>query len=129
MASYRSAEGCWAGVAKIVKTNCLPLLLLPPAAPIARHTHMFNRIVSDIEVLRGKPRIGGTRISVEFILELVASGASRQEISMAYPHLTAEEVEEALLYAAQSLSNDTFRIALRLRREVGPVLAVDRREH
>ena len=41
---------------------------------------MFSRIVSDEAVLRGKPRIRGTRITVEFILELVASGAGREDI-------------------------------------------------
>ncbi len=72
---------------------------------------MFSRIVSDTEVLRGKPRIRGTRISVEFILELAASGASRQDILLAYPYLAAEDVEEALRYAAQALSHDTFLTA------------------
>lgn len=59
---------------------------------------MNSRIVSDAAVLRGKPRIRGTRISVEFILELVASGACREDILAVYPHLTAEDVEEALRY-------------------------------
>lgn len=67
---------------------------------------MFRRIVSNPAVLGGKPCIKGTRISVEFILELIASGASRDDIVRAYPHLTAEDVEEALLYAAQILKND-----------------------
>ena len=41
---------------------------------------MFKRIVSDPAVLGGKPCIRGTRISVEFVLELLASGAARQDI-------------------------------------------------
>jgi uncharacterized protein (DUF433 family) len=72
---------------------------------------MYNRIVSDAAVLRGKPRIQGTRISVEFILELVASGACRQDILASYPHLTAEDVEEAIRYAAKSLGNDVILTA------------------
>ena len=67
---------------------------------------MNSRIVSDAAVLRGKPRIRGTRISVEFILELVASGACREDILASYPHLTSEDVEEALRYAARALSGD-----------------------
>ena len=59
---------------------------------------MFSRIVSDAAVLRGKPRIRGTRITVEFILELVASGACREDILASHPHLTAEDVEEAVRY-------------------------------
>lgn len=62
---------------------------------------MFDRIVSDAAVLRGKPRIRGTRITVEFILELVASGACREDILASYPHLTGEDLEEAARYAAQ----------------------------
>ena len=64
---------------------------------------MFTRIVSSPNVLGGKPCIKGTRISVEFILELAASGGSRDEILRAYPHLAAEDIEEALQYAAHFL--------------------------
>lgn len=71
----------------------------------------FERIVSDAAVLRGKPRIRGTRISVEFILELAASGASRHDITAAYPHLTEQDVEEALRYAAQFMRNEVMLTA------------------
>ena len=67
---------------------------------------MFTRIAFSPNVLGGKPSIKGTRISVEFILELVASGASRSDILRAYPHLAAEDVEEALQYAAHFLKNE-----------------------
>lgn len=67
---------------------------------------MFDHIVADADVVRGKPRIRGTRISVEFILELAASGASRQQIVAAYPHLAEGDVEEALRYAARAFEND-----------------------
>ena len=67
---------------------------------------MFTRIVSDPAVLGGKPCVKGTRISVEFILELVASGASRDDIPVAYPQLSAEDVEEAVRYATRFLENE-----------------------
>lgn len=67
---------------------------------------MFNHIAYNPEILNGKPHIVGTRLSIEFILELVASGATRDEILKAYPQLTAEAVEEALKYAAQSVKNE-----------------------
>jgi uncharacterized protein (DUF433 family) len=67
---------------------------------------MFGRIACNPAVLGGKPCIKGTRISVEFILELVASGASRDDVLRAYPHLSAEDVEEALRYAVHFLEND-----------------------
>jgi uncharacterized protein (DUF433 family) len=67
---------------------------------------MNERIVSDAAILGGKPCIKGTRISVEMILEWVASGSSRDDILRAYPHLTAEDVEAALQYAAKSVNNE-----------------------
>ena len=67
---------------------------------------MFQRIVSDPSVLGGKPCIRGTRISIEFILELIASGATRDYIIRGWPNLTTEDVEEAVLYAARFLKNE-----------------------
>jgi len=58
--------------------------------------------------LSGKPHIKGRRLSVEFILELFASGATRDDVLKTYPQLTAEAVEEALKYAAQSIKNDVL---------------------
>ena len=69
---------------------------------------MFTRIVCDPEVLGGNPCIKGTRISVEFVLELAASGASRDDILRAYPHLSDEDVEEAMRYAVHFLENDVL---------------------
>jgi len=59
---------------------------------------MFQQIAYDQKILSGKPHVRGTRLSVEFILELFASGATRDEVLKAYPQLTAEAVEEALKY-------------------------------
>ncbi|MDQ3006954.1 MAG: DUF433 domain-containing protein [Chloroflexota bacterium] len=67
---------------------------------------MFNHIAYNPEILSGKPHIAGTRLSIEFILELFASGAMRDEVIKAYPQLTLEAVEEALKYAAQSVRNE-----------------------
>ncbi len=67
---------------------------------------MYTRIVSDPAILGGKPVVKGTRISVEFLLELFASGATRHEVLQAYPHLTSEDIEEALRYAADVLKHD-----------------------
>jgi uncharacterized protein (DUF433 family) len=72
---------------------------------------MLTRIVSDPAILSGKPCIKGTRISVEFVLELIASGASRGDIEIAYPQLSSEDIEEALKYAAQTLSNELIMTA------------------
>ena len=61
---------------------------------------VFDRIVTDPKILGGKPCIKGTRISVQIILELLASGAGVDDILQAYPQLTTEDIVEALRYAA-----------------------------
>jgi uncharacterized protein (DUF433 family) len=71
-----------------------------------KESAMYDQIVSNPEILHGKPCIRGTRISVEFILELIASGATREDILHGYPHLTAEGIEEAVRYASQFLANE-----------------------
>lgn len=60
------------------------------------------------EILNGKPIIKGTRISVEFIMELIASGASVDDIVRDYPHLPVEGVREAVMYAANSVKNEVL---------------------
>lgn len=69
---------------------------------------MFTHITYDPKILNGKPHIRGTRLSVEFILELFASGATRDDIIKTYPRLTAKAVEEALKYAAKSIKNEVL---------------------
>jgi uncharacterized protein (DUF433 family) len=69
---------------------------------------MFAHIAYDNDILSGKPHIAGTRLSIEFILELFASGATKAEVLKAYPQLTAEAIEEALRYAAQSVKNEVL---------------------
>jgi len=65
-----------------------------------------DRITTDLEVLGGKPIIKGTRISVEFILELYAFGAAKEEIIRGYPHLSEEDIHAALSYATRFLKNE-----------------------
>jgi uncharacterized protein (DUF433 family) len=66
---------------------------------------MSDWIVTNPDVLGGKPCIRGTRISVELILELLASGATRQDILTAYPQVTNDALTAAFQYAARSLKN------------------------
>jgi uncharacterized protein (DUF433 family) len=72
---------------------------------------MFSRLVSDPAILGGKPCVQGTRLSVEFIMELIAAGATRDEIVRAYPQLTAEDIEEAVRYAARAVKNEVILTA------------------
>lgn len=69
---------------------------------------MFDRITTNPGILGGKPIIKGTRISVEFILELVASGGSIGDILKNYPFLAEEDVRQAILFAASNLKNDIY---------------------
>ncbi len=62
-----------------------------------------NLIDSDSETLSGKPRIKGTRISVEHILNELAGRMSLDDLLENYPTLTKEAVSEALAFAAASL--------------------------
>ena len=61
------------------------------------------RIVSDPKVMMGKPVIGGTRITVDLILEKLGSGESIEAVLEAHPRLTREAVLAALRFAAQTL--------------------------
>ena len=63
-------------------------------------------IVTKADVLGGKPCVRGTRISVEFILELFASGASREEVLAAYPQAAEDGLAAALAYAARAMKNE-----------------------
>lgn len=57
-----------------------------------------DRIVSDREVLLGKPTIKGTRISVEFILERMAHGWSENDLLISYPQLTLDDLKAVFAY-------------------------------
>lgn len=72
---------------------------------------MFNRITFNPEILSGKPIIVGTRISVSLIMELIASGATRDQILAKYKQLTAEDIEQALQFAAREVENDVYLTA------------------
>ena len=63
-------------------------------------------IVSDPAILMGKPVVSGTRITVELILEKLASGETIEQILEAHPRLTREGVSAALAFAAEALRAD-----------------------
>jgi uncharacterized protein (DUF433 family) len=60
---------------------------------------LTERIVVNPQVLAGKPVIRGTRLAVEFILELLAAGRRENEILADYPGLTREDILACLAYA------------------------------
>ena len=69
---------------------------------------MIEQITANPNILGGKPIIRGTRISVEFILDLLASEVSEEEILEDYPHLTKEDIHACLRYAARSCKNEIY---------------------
>lgn len=64
----------------------------------------LQRIVSDPKVMLGKPVIKGTRLTVEHILNLLASGVTPDEIVAEYDGLSEQDIRACLRFAAQALS-------------------------
>ncbi len=68
----------------------------------------MNRIEINPEVMLGKAVIRGTRIPVELILRKLGEGLDEAELLEAYPRLTHDDIQAALIYAADSLANETI---------------------
>jgi len=73
-----------------------------------QNQQLLERIVLNPKVMTGKPVIKGTRLTVEFILNLLAHGATITEILDEYKGLTAEDIQACLLFAGESLSRIDF---------------------
>ncbi len=69
---------------------------------------LLERITLDPKVMVGKPVIRGTRLTVEYILGLLAHGAGVEEILSEYEGLTPEDIQACLLFAAKSLESIGF---------------------
>ncbi len=67
-----------------------------------------DRIVSDPETLFGKPRIKGTRIGVEFVLDLLATGWTDAQILENYPHLKPEDLQAVFAFVRDCLKDETY---------------------
>jgi len=66
-----------------------------------------ERIVFDPAVLVGKPVVRGTRLAVEFIIDLLAEGWTEEEMVASYPGLTREDILACLAYASATLHSET----------------------
>lgn len=71
----------------------------------------LNRITVNPQQCGGRPCIRGMRIRVKDVLELLASGASQEEILQDYPYLEADDIAASLEYAAQQLDHPILRVA------------------
>lgn len=65
-----------------------------------------DRIILNPSVLVGKPVVRGTRLAVEFIVELLANGWSEQQILDNYPGITHEDISACLHYASELLKSE-----------------------
>lgn len=73
-----------------------------------KENQLLERITLNPRVMVGKPVIRGTRLTVEYILNLLAHGATEAEILQEYAGLTQEDIQACLLFAAQSLESALF---------------------
>jgi len=65
-----------------------------------------DRIAIDPEILVGKPVVRGTRLAVEFIIDLLAQGWTEKEILRNYPSLSQEDIQACLRYASTVLKSE-----------------------
>ncbi len=69
---------------------------------------LLGRITLDPKVMVGKPVIKGTRLTVEYILNLLAHGATVDEITSEYTGLAPDDIRACLLFATKSLESMSF---------------------
>ena len=65
-----------------------------------------QRITVDPNVLVGKPIVKRTRISVEFVIDLLARGWTTEQILKEYDHLTPDDIQACLAYASEMLKTE-----------------------
>ena len=63
-----------------------------------------NRIEINPDVMRGKPVIRGTRVTVELLLRKLSEGATEESLLESYPHLTRDDIKAAIAYAADTIA-------------------------
>jgi uncharacterized protein (DUF433 family) len=69
---------------------------------------LLKRISVNPAVMAGKPVVRGTRLTVEFVLNLLAHGATTEEVLAEYEGLTHDDVRACLLFATRSLGSTEF---------------------
>ena len=69
---------------------------------------LLARIVIDPKIMVGKPIIKGTRLTVQFILGLLAQGMSMEDILQEYKKITLEDILACLTFARNTLADTTF---------------------
>jgi uncharacterized protein (DUF433 family) len=75
---------------------------------LMKDEELLERIALDPKVMTGKPVIKGTRLTVEFILNRLAHGASPEEILDEYDALASEDIQACFLFATRFLGETEF---------------------
>jgi uncharacterized protein (DUF433 family) len=65
-------------------------------------------IITEPDTLKGKPHVAGTRLSVEFILELFASGWTRESILANYPTLDDDRLKAVFAFTAEAMHDEAL---------------------
>jgi uncharacterized protein (DUF433 family) len=81
---------------------------LAPEEPGMSDQELLERITLNPKVMAGKPVIRGTRLTVEYVLNLLAHGATTDEILSEYEGLTPEDIRACFLFAVKSLGDTDF---------------------
>jgi uncharacterized protein (DUF433 family) len=71
----------------------------------------FKRITTNPRQMGGVPCVRGLRIPVATVVELVAEGQTSEQVLALYPDLEAEDIREALLYAAEAVRERALPLA------------------
>lgn len=79
-----------------------------PQVKKTRNNDWKTRIHSNSKVLVGKPVVKGTRLAVDFILNLFASGWSEKQVLESYPNLTTEDLKAVFAFAADCAKDESL---------------------
>lgn len=83
--------------AELTEDEFLALMEREPSIDWSQYIHQ------DPKILLGKPVVRGTRLSVEFLLDICAAGWTREQIVESYPHLTPDALRAVFAFAADSV--------------------------
>lgn len=88
--------------------SSLPACKLSPDKKVNFNINWQDYIISDNQVLLGKPTIKGTRISVELVLELFSAGWTEKQVLDSYPMLTSESLRAVFLHLKDCIQQELY---------------------
>lgn len=69
---------------------------------------LLKRIVCDPRIMVGKPTIKGSRLTVAYILQLLAHGVPKEKILADYPHISEQDIQACMLFASRAMDDISF---------------------